>query len=317
MCACVCVSFTGSQAIHQTKFSHHTHTHKQNQRTDSSMKASSSRCRRSLCLWLYHAASLLAATKTAKKMFAPLPTAFWGKVFNLLHMHAKRGGSGGGEKGVVVSSSECASSKLLLRRSLCCTNLQARSALIRSHTLPLSLSCSLSLSVAFPLLASPALHELSASLKNELQAWDLQVARAGEPRQVSVCVSLCVCVCLWVRMCVPVCLCVCMYLLCRNMTFNLHKLCAFVSPPHAKHAEKFNSKKSAYPFLFSHTPSSLPSHSTIPSSLTFTSTAWLMSIKEERWSFMESKSKLSTLFALIDFPFFSCSFSPLLSSLSV
>lgn len=153
----VCVSFTGSQAIHQTKFSHHTHTHKQNQRTDSSMKASSRRCRRSLCLWLYHAASLLAATKTAKKMFAPLPTAFWGKVFNLLHMHAKRGVVGGVEERgrgeqqwvrVLQVVAACSLHETKLRRSLCCTNLQARSALIRSHTLPLSLFQYISLSLS-------------------------------------------------------------------------------------------------------------------------------------------------------------------------
>lgn len=290
MYVCVCVSFTGSQAIHQTKFSHHTHTHthKQNQRTDSSMKASSSRCRRSFCLWLYHAASLLAATKTAKKMFAPLPTAFWGKVFNLLHMHAKRA-VGEGKKGVEVSSSECASCKLLLR-ALCMRRsyVEVSAAPTCRHaalSYVLTRNLSLSRSPHSPP-ASLTLLGLSDSVKNELQAWDLQVVRAGKHKQGSVHVYMCVCV--WV--CVLVCLCV--YLRCRNMTFNLHKLCAFVSPPHAKHAKKFNSKKSAYPFPFPPPPTL--SHSFIASSLTFRSTAWLMSIKEER-SFMESKSKLSTL----------------------
>lgn len=74
MCVCACRLLAAKQFIKLNSVT--THTHEQNQRTDSSMKASSSRCRRSLCLWLYHAASLLAATKTAKKMFAPLPTAF-------------------------------------------------------------------------------------------------------------------------------------------------------------------------------------------------------------------------------------------------
>lgn len=95
MCVSVRVVYwqpsNSSNQIH----SPHTHTHGQYQRTDSSMKASSTSCRRrrrrrrsSLPLAL-SCCKLLAATKTAKKMFAPLPlpTALCGKVFNLLHMH--------------------------------------------------------------------------------------------------------------------------------------------------------------------------------------------------------------------------------------